>query len=628
MSKFTNEEARLLRLFQSEANRRTEEEFARIFTENDSVRVAFINENRAFTDGRNIVVDPAEDKLFSDEKAIEETTKFLHLPPKSCTSWDALKLSARSQNIHECLHIIYTAFPNPALQDKRCTDKVRLMTLCDIGNILEDAYIEAVGAEVYDNAELFLKWGRVSRIFVSNPSEGTTRQRFREAGADMNSAARLIYILNYMATELLYPFIQLATPSEQIAEYINRIRPLYLAGSAAASPMERYDHSCQIFDILEELIPKSEEELDRTYLKSILSGGETHSPFRCSPKEFVSTGRIQTITRRLFTDLSGNPANFTVNLKNYTAFIEEAQTQYDIVISEENYNGVIIFIDGSELGAAAMHNGIKIIENHPKPDSNMAKAYFNLLKKNQTAINTCCSRLDRLLKAEREYMETKQLFGSGISSKDLGDVKKRYWFRKHTEQDIPDMAVLFMIDGSGSMLGERRGAAMTSCVILHEVLSRNNIEHAIVEHRAIYDKPEVEHNVLVDFQGRASEKYNILSISADEGTREGLSLLWGERYLAQKSTAEKKLMVVISDGLPAHASDGILYYPPVSTMDTHNAAEKIIRRGTKIIAVALSSTEYDCYDALKAIYPQVIDCSDLTHLTGQLFRIISRELER
>lgn len=100
MSKFTHEEEALLKLFQSEQNRRGEEEFARIFTEHDNVRVAFINEDRAFTDGRNIVVDPAEDKLFSDSEAIENTLDFLHLPQK-CSSWDALKLTTRSQDIHE-----------------------------------------------------------------------------------------------------------------------------------------------------------------------------------------------------------------------------------------------------------------------------------------------------------------------------------------------------------------------------------------------------------------------------------------------------------------------------------------------------------------------------------------------
>ncbi|MGN0691346.1 MAG: hypothetical protein ACI4K7_03250 [Oscillospiraceae bacterium] len=625
MSKFTQEEEGLLKLYQSEKNRRAEEEFARIFTENDNVRVAFINEDRAFTDGRNIVVDPASDKLFSDREAIANTLKFLGLPEDSCSSWDALKLTTRSQDIHECLHIIYSRFPNPDAVDERCTTKARMMTLVDIGNIIEDTYIEAVGASLYDNAEMFLKWGRVSRMFVKYPSEGTTQSRFREAGIDSAAAEKLMYIQNYMGTELLYPYVELPEPKDECAAYIEKVRPLYHAGAAAPSPMERHRYACMIFDILEELIPESEELLDRTYLENIIGGAETHSPFRCSAKPFVSEGREMAVTRGLFTDLDGKLIDGKDISEQYGKFIFDSECEFRIAAAEENISGEVIFINGYELGAAAMHSGIHIIENHPKPDKNMSKSYSNILKKYRTSINTYNSRFEQLLKADREYYEDKQLFGSGISSKNLGDVKKRYWYKRSVDSGVPDLAVLFMIDGSGSMRGERRGAAMISSVILHEVLSKQGIEHAIVEHRAIFNEPEVDHNVLVDFHGKEAEKYNLMAISADEGTREGLSLFWAERYLAQKSTAEKKLIVVISDGLPAHISDGIAYFPPVSVMDTRNAAQKIIRRGTKIIALALGGSGDSCYDDLKQIYPETIDCTDLKNLTGQLLKVISRE---
>ena len=626
MSKFTHDEEELLKLFQSEANRRAEEDFARIFTEKDNIRVAFINEDRAFTDGRNIVVDPASDKLFSDGEAIEKTLSFLKLPEKSCSSWDALKLTTRSQNIHECLHIIYTKFPNPQAYDKRCTTKARTMALVDIGNIIEDTYIEAVGASIYDNAEMFLKWGRVSRMFVKFPSEGTTKSRFREIGVDIDAAAKLMYIQNYMGTELLYPFIKLPEPIAECAEYIEKVRPLYHEGAVAPSPMERHKYACMIFDILEELIPDSEEMLDRSYFEDIMGGTETHSPFRCSSKQFVSEGKEMAVTRRLFTDLDGNVTEGEDISEQYIRFIYDADSEFQLAVAEASTDGQVLFIYGSELGAAAIHNGIHIIENHPKPNKNMSKAYQNILKKYRASINTYNSRFEQLLRADREYYEDRQLFGNGISSKNMGDAKKRYWYRKSVDEGVPDMAVLFMIDGSGSMCGERRGAAMISSVILHEVLAKQGIEHAFVEHRAIFHESEVQHNVLVDFSGRESEKLNLMLLNADEGTREGLSLFWAERYLSQRSLAEKKLIVVISDGEPCHVDgEGIAYVPPVSVMDTKNAARKIINRGTKIIALALGGNGGSCYDVLKQIYPETIDCTDLKSLTGQLLRIISRE---
>ena len=183
-----------------------------------------------------------------------------------------------------------------------------------------------------------------------------------------------------------------------------------------------------------------------------------------------------------------------------------------------------------------------------------------------------------------------------------------------------------MIDGSGSMSGKRRKAAMNSAVILHEVLSAHNVEHAIVEHRAVFGEPYVNHNVLTGFNAKSAEKYNILLLDSYGGTREGLSLLWAERYLAQNSTSENKIIVVISDGLPAHEYGGIKYFPPVSVTDTRNTAIKISHRKTKIISIALGEGGDSCYDELKQIYPRTVDCTDLNALTGQLLRIISKEL--
>ena len=42
-----------------------------------------------------------------------------------------------------------------------------------ISNIIEDAYIEAVGSSVYDNLGIYLRFGRVSRLFLTHEAEGT-----------------------------------------------------------------------------------------------------------------------------------------------------------------------------------------------------------------------------------------------------------------------------------------------------------------------------------------------------------------------------------------------------------------------------------------------------------------------
>ena len=57
-----------LQQFQCDFNRSIEENFAQVLTENEQVRLFFINENRAFTDGRNIVIDPAIGEVFKVNK--------------------------------------------------------------------------------------------------------------------------------------------------------------------------------------------------------------------------------------------------------------------------------------------------------------------------------------------------------------------------------------------------------------------------------------------------------------------------------------------------------------------------------------------------------------------------------
>ena len=118
-------------------------------------------------------------------------------------------------------------------------------------------------------------------------------------------------------------------------------------------------------------------------------------------------------------------------------------------------------------------------------------------------------------------------------------------------------------------------------------------------------------------------------LEADEGTREGLTLYWAEEYLMENSSADIKLIIMLSDGVPAHKiDDSDMYVPPVSVKDTANAVRKITSRGTKIVAIALDEVgEDDCYRMLREMYPAVVSCTDLTKLTGQLLLLVSRELE-
>ena len=129
--------------FQTERNRLVEESFARAFSEDDEVRLFFINEDKAYTDGRNIVVDPAFHNIYQDNECLKKTEEFLSWPGLvSAYPWNALKMVCRGLTLHECLHILYSNFPGNQYKDpdfidtEKKTHKNEIKTISNISNII------------------------------------------------------------------------------------------------------------------------------------------------------------------------------------------------------------------------------------------------------------------------------------------------------------------------------------------------------------------------------------------------------------------------------------------------------------------------------------------------------------
>lgn len=438
----------------------------------------------------------------------------------------------------------------------------------------------------------------------------------------------MMVYLDYMVTFLLYPMIEQEAPPESIARFVGSTKRLFLDGSMCGDPDERFAFSQRIFDLIELLIPEHEDEIDDTQIHWKLYGIQTHSAKANAITGVVSKGRKVVISRRLFTDQEGNLLPNKDFGQQMGSALEKYRAEKEVALKIVLVQPAVVNWKGSEFECHVMHKDIQIIETKPRPNLHLRKAYQNIYNRYRININSYNSRFVQLLKARIPIREERQLFGTGISSRYLAEPKKQYWYRCDEGFGVPDLAVLLLIDGSGSMIGARSESAMIANVILHEVLKKQGIAHAIVEHRAGFEKPIVEVNILVGFETKNEEKYNLMAIGAGGDNRDGLTLFWAERYLVANANAAQRLMIVLADGMPAHAYDE--YYPPVSSKDTANAVKKIVKRGTKLIAVALDDgedDEYVCYDALAQIYPTVVSCNELEKLTGQLLAIVAKHLD-
>ena len=629
----------ILKKFQCDHNRDIEESFARAFAENDDVKLFFINEDSAYTDGKNIVVDPAFLDIYKDKECLEGTEEKLSWPGLiSGNPWTALKMVTRSLTLHECLHLLYTNFPGNQFKDPDFMEnKNGRKVISNISNIIEDAYIEAVGASVYDNIGIYLMFNRVAVYLASKETEGTARKKLapilnkaKEENKDdlIKKLDLLLEYMNYMCGFLLFPMFDPGKPSEGIREYVDKTKQLFLDGSIQAEPDDRYKYCKKIYEIIKPLIPEDQElQLPEDITPPKIAGKESHNGTSNSIGGEERKGKPQIVITRLFSELDGTPkeevdTDVPTLILVVKGFGEDEKVTDDIT----GYKGYHVQYTSASVGATPVHSKIKINENHPKINLNLRKAYQNIYTQYHLNINSYNSRFLQLLRAQVPVKENRFPFGAGIDSRKLGEVKKRFWFRIQQGIEIPDLSVLLLIDGSGSMHGERRDSAMVSCVILHEVLRKQGIEHAIVEHRAYFKDPEIDVNILVDFNARENEKLNIMQLDANGDNRDGLALYWAEKYINRRTSCDNKLIIVISDGLPAHEYDE--YYGPVADKDTANAAKKIMSRGTNVIAISLDDEdEYSTYDNLKEIYPNLIACNNLKRLTGQLLQVISRQLQ-
>lgn len=686
----SDEQREILDAFQTEKNRLKEELFAKTFSENAEARLFFINEGEAHTDGKNIIVDPAIDGVFADKEALEGCEKVLDWPPVLSTDeWAALKVVTRALTLHECLHLLYTDFPPRWVNDSVFGGENKKKAMQLICNVIEDAYIEAVGASVYDNIEHYLKFGRVSQLLAKNHGMGTGERLFAGVikGAPKNppqnapaqggndqlefgglplpaplergdgqlelgtmppmltvaEKARLFLdVVDYAADLLIYPFVEWTEPEGEVKEYADKTIQLFFDGSAAPSCKERGAYAKKIFEILSPLIPQDEEDKDfadevqkaqRKALGASSTGNAGNGAAGSGGGQGARRqGRVQQVTRRLFTNLDGSPLDGKDgNTQNSDAVRKMLLRDVKNFASDKNeclriilYKGFCVEKAASSLSAPPVHKGIRVIENHPKINLSLQKAYQNIRKRYKINIDSYNRRFLRLLRANAATKESRFLFGAGIDSQKLGDTKGRFWYRTQIANEVPDMAVLLLIDGSGSMWGERRDSAMDSSVILHEVLKKQGIEHCVAEHRTQCGGT-IDVNILLDFGAREKEELNLMQLDADGCNRDGLALYWAENYINKKTFADNKLLIVLSDGYPNDDYDD--YTPPVSTKDTANAVRKIAARGVSVIAVALDDCDdYSTYDDLHEIYPELVACTDLKRLTGQILGIVSRHL--
>lgn len=238
--------------------------------------------------------------------------------------------------------------------------------------------------------------------------------------------------------------------------------------------------------------------------------------------------------------------------------------------------------------------------------------------------------LDKVIKQRRRGDVKKGLYvGKQFDAPHAYRKDKRIFSQKILPENIPDMEVCVLVDCSGSMSSNDRMEQARNCAyITWQFCSEMQIPCSVYGHTTNWH-PEthvkincVAHPMNID----SDDGKRIFMLRADADNRDG----WAVNFCGEaltKSTATNKLLLIISDGLPA--ADG--YYGPAAKRDIQDVVKKYKQKGIKIVTAGID----DCAPDIKRVYQdgaqskyaaKFLDYSDMSKLPQAFATLIKKEL--
>jgi len=277
------------------------------------------------------------------------------------------------------------------------------------------------------------------------------------------------------------------------------------------------------------------------------------------------------------------------------------------------------------------------VQDHKGISSNCSRAAYT-----NTALSrydACHSELDtivrRFIKDFEKEIKDRQLgdtmtglyAGKRLDTNHLYRFDKRIYSRKILPEDIPDLAVGILIDCSGSMDGDRIEIARKCAYITYSFCQKLHIPCFVIGHNT--SGPTVRLNSVADEKSLdGKDKIRIFGLEAGGSNRDGYALRYCLKKL-EKIPANDKLMLVISDGRPAHNGYGM----ESGQKDCQSAVHDAIKKGIWTIAAGIGRDA----DTVKEVYKEgrsdrdsatFLDLSDMQKLPKAFIKIIKNRLEK
>ena len=270
------------------------------------------------------------------------------------------------------------------------------------------------------------------------------------------------------------------------------------------------------------------------------------------------------------------------------------------------------------------------IQKYVEPDDEAIKMFDREHEELDRIARRVKKNLDKVIKERQKGDRLNGLYtGKQLDAAHTYRKDKRIFANKVLPEDIPDMEVCVLVDCSGSMCcGSRMDQSRKCAYITWKFCQFMEIPCSVYGHTT--DAYPEKHVVMTcvahpDNLDKDDEK-RIFMLRPEYDNRDG----WAVNFCAEalsKSSATSKMLLIISDGLPA----AVGYGDVLGKRDCQEVVKRYKKKGISVITAGID----DCASDIKSLYvdginpkdaAKFLDYSDMTQLPKAFATLIKKEL--
>lgn len=569
--------------------------------------------------------------------------KIIVIEPKKINDSAVKRLYA--QQIHESAHILFSSVDFDRCEKTIRNNKLNKMRARHVLNIIEDYRVNTLISQTHPGAGRLMHkihQGIVDKKTYKTAIEGILPQLCGyKTKTDLSETEQKKFDT---AIELIKPVVKSRNLDASL-EVLPKVYEVFYPEEE--EPDEETGMGSGGSESLDEEIKKIEHELGLSHYEKLPDDAiypESKDDVESSlPKSKVKKN-VKEAVEKLLKKLDEETGVFVPGSSKYSEEEEDLEKlcsevkkiQEQVSKETEKEFSELEEIEKSSDQKESSRHGEFIYKVEHHIENNFHKSTYNIeVSGNKTHINKLVNEMKKFMVFNRRWTNG-QRTGKLNSRKAYrvltnGDTDV---FRKKSQKEVGDIAILLLVDCSGSMSDRSSGRkaryeyARECSIVLHEVLRRLKIKHMIVGFTADEKKETMTHldgkmehirstdHIVFKTWNDNAVAYNLSEIIYIRNNRDGHSIRTAIKYF-DKRKEHKKLMIVISDGAPA--ANGYIN----GLEDTVKAQEETVKKGIKLVNIGIGRGFH-----IPKNYINKVKVDDVSTLPDVLLRTLKREMMR